>query len=1310
MNKSRAQNIILSSGKFNTEREYWLNKLSGNISGVSFPYDFCRSISEEVKRAKKPFTISEDVAATLHYLSNNSNKRLFMVLQTVMKILLFRYTSEKDLLVVSPIDNQEDAGEYLNTILILRDWISGELSFKDLLMEIRSTVLDARTNQNYPYNIILQDLNLVKEELLKVGIVFENFQDSNVLEEINLDLIFGFKEENGIIRGYIDYNVGLYQDETIEQIINHFLRLLKNATQNKDMRISELELLSDAERTQLVVGFNQTEKDYPQQKTIHQLFEEQVERTPENYAIVFENNKLSYRELNEKANQFANLLVKMGVGPEDLVGIMFEPSIEILIGILAVLKAGGAYLPIDALYPADRVKFMLEDSKVEILLTMSNLENRVPDKFVNTAGKVLNLDCADLYLREDSKNLERSISSKNLAYVIYTSGSTGQPKGVLVEHRSVVNLSHWQILSADISSEDRISKYVSFSFDASVVEIFSCILAGASLVMVPDEVKYESEKLGQWFMDNNITITYLPTNISEILAQNLPNLNLRYLITGGDRLKRFFDTDYTIVNNYGPTENTVTSTAYLLQRACEETEYNIPPIGKPITNTQVYILDEYLNPVPQNVVGEIYLAGAGLSRGYLNRPEMNAERFLQNPFIAGTRMYKTGDLGRWLKDGNIEFVGRSDNQVMIRGFRIEIGEIETSLFKHAAIKAAVVVPMKDDEGNMTLISYLVADQQLKISELREYLLKSLPEYMIPAQFCFIAEIPLTQNGKVDLKALPKIEDDILSDREYIAPRNEIERTLAKIWAEILKLKRVGIYDNFFELGGHSIKATKVIARIYKELGVQLSVRHFFQTPTIAEIAEKIKRAEHSVYKEIESQTKREYYPLSHAQNRLWILDQLSEGMLAYNMPAAFILKGKLILDAFRQAFLTVVDRHEILRTRFSQIGGDPVQIVEDHFDFNLEYSDASESDFNGDIKEYVQNQLKIPFDLTKPGLIRASLVKINQDEHILISNMHHIISDGLSTNILISELAVLYNAFTKKELNPLHPLKIQYRDYAIWQNKALENGSLKGQEEYWLEKLQGDLSLLHLLYDEVNTDNHNLNGGSEEIEISDEMLKKLRQIALNADATLYMMIIAALKILIYKLTNKTDIIIGTSIAGRNHEQLENLIGFFVNTLVLRTDLAGDPDFTELLNRVKETTIGAYENQDYPYDGLVEKVLHQDGQADATNELFTIMINYLPESEDETVELNGLQVINLDHAVEEAKFDLSFYVLEMEESLTIRVTYNTTLFTPISVQKMLKYFQNILNTICEEPKIQLSNISLFTAEDYSSFLDDFNEEL
>lgn len=1036
---------------------------------------------------------------------------------------------------------------------------------------------------------------------------------------------------------------------------------------------------------------------------IHHLFEEQVKQRPQATAVVFESQQLTYDQLNRYSNQVAHYLQNKGVKPDNLIGIFLDRSLNMLVGILGILKSGAAYVPIDPVLPKERIAFMLEDTQVSLILTNRNLLQYLP----NYDRDVVFLDEWNTFLNESEENPISEVTSENLAYIIYTSGSTGRPKGVMIQHCGVDNMVRAQFKFFNVRKESRILQFYSFAFDASVFETFMALLTGATLIIETRDTLMQGPALADLLREKRITSIQFPPSVLELLpSENLPDLEI--VMVGGevyspDLVKRW-SVGHRLFNVYGPTESTVWTTVY--ERIDEQPKL---PIGKPIPNMEIYILDENLQNVPVGQPGEICIGGVGLARGYLNRPELTKEKFIANPFSkeVATRLYKTGDIGKYLSDGNIEFLGRIDHQVKIRGFRIELDEIERILQSYSAIKEAVVVVRDHQSGDKQIVAYLVPkSEKVKIREVRSFLTEKLPNYMIPSVFVTLDALPRTPNDKVDRNALPPPDNYRREiDQDLVVPRTTTEKVLENIWSEVLQISPVGIEDNFIELGGHSIDATRIVSQIRKIFGLEIPLSRFFKTANLRELAQSVESqllngsvkstGDASV---IFQRPELEKIPLSGAQKRLWLIDQQEPGCTAYNIPFAYQIKGELDIKALEQSLQAVINRHEILRTTFVMGIDEPVQMVKPDFTFklpvikleNLPLEEQEEAK-----KRIIAQEAQYSFELSKDDLIRCLLICLNQNEHILLLNLHHIVFDGWSVGIFSRELSTLYQANSSGESTSLRELPLQYADFAYWQYQQIQSKQLSNQLDYWQKQLGGKLPVLELPPDYPRPPIRTSTGERHRFKLSPSLSTRLKALAQYRSVTLFMLFLSAFNVLLYRYTGQEELLVGTASANRNRPEIENLVGFFVNTLVLRTDLSGNPSFLELLNRVNQVTLAAYDNQELPFEKIVETINPERNPSHTP--LFQVMF-VLQNAALLSLEISGLDTKIFDIHNGTSKFDLQLELLEEQDSLSGWFEYNKDLFSAATIKRMVGHFVTLLEGIVGCPEQPIADLPLLTASE------------
>ncbi|MGD9899867.1 MAG: amino acid adenylation domain-containing protein [Calditrichaceae bacterium] len=1037
-----------------------------------------------------------------------------------------------------------------------------------------------------------------------------------------------------------------------------------------------------------------------------------MKNAPEKLAVVFENEKLTYDELNQKANQAARFLTKKGVSAETLVGICMDKSPRMIIAILGILKAGGAYVPIDPGYPAERINYMIKDSGLTILITD---QTPFPGTDINNLSIIdLEKDIAKIPV----DNPESTLLPFNLAYIIYTSGSTGQPKGVLLQHQGLCNFVQAMRNRLSIDENSNILQFSSLSFDASVAEIFIALLSGATLFLAKKEVFLSPETLDEFAEKHKITFATLPPSLlSSVPSDKLRTL--RTLVSVGDSCswdlaKRWY-TGHSFINGYGPTEVTVGSALFDVNDL--DADSKTVPIGKPLDNTILYILDQSMNPAPIGSTGEIFLGGPGIARGYQNRADLTAAKFLPDPFDGnpGGRLYRTGDLGRFLSDGNIEFMGRVDFQVKLRGFRVELEEIESALKQIESVNDAAVVIRDDIEGNKRIAAYIVPENpdKFSVSELREKLKTWLAEFMIPSVFVQMDKFPLNSSGKIDRKVLPDPEkSDFIESGSYVAPANQNEEILAGIFADILGLEKVGRTNSFFELGGHSLMATQAVSRIRDAFKTEIPLRTLFEYPVISDLAEKItgislKSGTNSAPPLVPTE-RTAGIPLSFAQQRLWFLDQLEPGNIFYNIPSTLILKGTLDLAALEKSVQTIISRHESLRTIFKTIDGKPEQIILPKNDFKLKMVDLSSINEPGKSKQagdLATKEAKKPFDLTSGPLFGMLIIKLSDESHLAVFTLHHIIADGWSVSLLIDEIAACYEAYTSGREPSLSDLPVQYADFATWQQTWLKDDVLEQQITYWKKKLSGSPPLLELPVDRPRPAVQTFNGATETIEISPDLTKQLIELSRRENCTLFMTLLAAFQTLLHRYSRQNTILVGSPIANRTRPEIERLIGFFVNTLVFRADFDDNPDFPELMRQIRETALGAYSHQDLPFEKLVEELHPSRDMSHSPLFQVAFVMQNLPAS---SIELSDLIITPYETETITSKYDITLTMIEGEDGLLGIMEYNTDLFNAETIKNMLDHFKTLLSGISMDPSQPVGLLPLLTGKKMLQITEKWNQ--
>ncbi|MBT2510508.1 non-ribosomal peptide synthase/polyketide synthase [Streptomyces sp. ISL-98] len=1314
--------------------DFWRTALAGLPEELALPADRPRPATPGHEGAALPVSVDAGLHRALVALAGDRRATLHMVLQAGLAALLSRLGAGTDIPVGSPVAGRTDealddlVGFFVNT-LVLRTDTSGNPGFGELVDRVRAADLAAYAHQDLPFERLVEVLNPARvagrQPLVQILLALQNTPASGMaLPGLDVahhgvhpggskfDLSLSLTETRDAdgspagLEGFVEFSTDLFDEDTVERLMSRLLRLLTAAAAAPEQRIGDLDLLTAAEHSQLTAGVNDTRADLPA-RTIPELFEERAALAPEAPAVVFEDTTLTYGELNERANRLARLLVRRGIGPEDTVALMLPRSAELPVAVLAVLKAGAAYLPVDPAYPADRIAYMLGDAAPALTLTTDASAAGLPSGIAClTPGStdVSGLPAHDVTDAERRGPLLRS----HPAYVIYTSGSTGRPKGVVVTHTGVAGLlatrELWQLAPGD-----RVLQFASFSFDAAFWELSMALLSGATLVLAPADRLRPGAPLVELAAEQRITHTLLPPSVLDVLAPgDLPSV--RTLLVGGEassgELVARWSAGRTMLNAYGPTEITVCAT---LSGPLSGTAR--PSIGSPVPNMRAYVLDAWLRPVPAGVAGELYLAGDGVARGYLGRAGLTAERFVACPFgEPGERMYRTGDLVRRNAAGELEYLGRADEQVKIRGLRVELGEIESALTAQDAVAQAAVVVREDRPGDKRLVGYVVpADpaQGVDAAELRAYAGELLPEYMIPAALVTLDALPLTPNGKLDRRALPA--PDFTTAEAGRAPRTPREEVLCGLFAEVLGVDQVGIDDSFFDLGGHSLLATRLVSRVRTVLGIELPLAALFETPTVAGLAA-LATEEAARPALVRRPERPEAVPLSFAQRRLWFLNRLEGSSALYNMPVVLRLRGDLDHDALSAALNDVVGRHESLRTVFPEIDGEARQSVLDAWDVPLPVTETDERELPGLLRAAAREG----FDLSAELPLRAALFRLGKSEHVLALLLHHIAGDGWSMGPLARDLGTAYTARLDGTAPAWEPLPVQYADYALWQRQLLGDEDASGtlahaQLDYWQNALAGLPEELDLPTDRPRPSVASHVGGRVGVDWDAELHQRISEFARESSSSVFMVVQAALAALLNRLGAGDDIPIGSPIAGRTDEALDHLIGFFTNTLVLRTDVSGQPTFRELVTRVRSTDLDAYAHQDVPFERLVELV--NPTRSRARHPLFQVLLAFqnTPEAD---LELPGLSfgIEPADAGV--AKFDLSFNVQERHGDqgpggIAGTLEYNGDLFDHGTAAALAARLERVLRAFLTDPDAPVGRIDLLDEGERHRVLTEWN---
>jgi tyrocidine synthetase-3 len=1279
---------------------YWTELFAGELPVLNLATDYPRQAVQSFEGGLVTFQADTPTVEGLRAICRDCGATMHMILLAAYTVLLSKYAGQEDIIVGTPVVGRNEpslervVGMFVNT-LAMRNQPRGELTFREFLRLVRSNALDAYANQEYQFEELVDklmlDRNLSRNPLFDT--VFASLDEGSEKFEIDgltvkrlnfewkiskFDLTLLAAEGEERLDFELEYCAKLFRKDTMERLSLHYRNILEQIVHHPDRKIADLDPLTEEERREILIGFNPSASGYPAQRSIHEIFEEQVDKNPDNVAVVYGNLSLSYLEINGRANQVARALVSKGVAREEVVGIIAGPSLEMIVGILAILKAGCAFLPIDPDCPEDRVRTMLKDSGAQIVLEAGGA------KWRDASRLVLDLGDPGLYGGDDS-NLAHAVYGRDLAYVIYTSGTTGAPKGVMIEHHSVNNLCAWHINTFGVTAADRATKYALFSFDASVWEIFPYLQAGAALHVIKEAMRLDLPRLNRYFEEKGITICFLPTQVCELFME-LDNKSLRTLLTGGDRLRRLRPKSYQVVNNYGPTEDTVVATSCTVR--IEEERI---PIGKPVANTRVYLLGKANEVVPIGAPGELCIAGVGLARGYLNDALRTAEKFAADPFVPGERMYRTGDVAKWLPDGSLEFIGRTDNQVKIRGCRTELREIEGAILAHEAVQDAVVVPREDKENNKFLCAYIVWREAAQLAELRAHLARHLPDYMVPAFLLTVDAIPLNPRGKIDTTRLPNPEASLGVGQGYVAPRSDTEKRLAEIWRSVLDRKKIGIHDRFFEIGGDSLRATIMLAKANREFDASVPLGAVFDNQSLALLArcfENVTKHESMVLQAAES---RVHYSVTPTQALLYALCSSRKGV-EYNLPTAFELHGDLDVPRLENAFRQLIHRHETLRTSFRTVGGQPRQWVSPRVDFAISVLEGCGED---EIEEVARDFIR-PFDLGVAPLLRAALVPLGPGRQVLLMDMHHLVSDGTSMGILFEEMAALYAGEELPEPG------VTFKDFAEWIGEHLQSEPFREKEKYWLSVLEDPPPLPRLDTDFPRPQNFSSAGTRITFETEPWVQSALKTFCAEHEVTLFMALLAAYGVLLSKYSRQEDIIVAVPTAGRYIAEVQKVVGMFVSTHLVRSRPQSRLRFDQYLAQVRTAVRGALECQEYQLWGMMLGHMLRSGGQPLFNTVFVVQ-----DQSFSALEMPGLTVREMDVGYPVAKFDLALGAVETDGKLEFEMEYNTDLFRRSTAKRLAANYLQVLKQVITEPGRELGQIEVLTKPEKERILCGFN---
>ncbi|WP_338264420.1 non-ribosomal peptide synthase/polyketide synthase [Corallococcus caeni] len=1324
---ARWQRESFQADELEDQLTWWRQELAGAPSVLDLPTDKPRPPVQTFEGANFELLLPQSLHGALQRLGQREGATLFMTLLAGFQALLARYSGQDDVVVGSPISgrNRREVegliGFFVNTLALRAD-VSGSRSFRQLLRGVRERCLGAFAHQDLPFEQLVDALkpprDLSRTPLVQTmfvlqraatplslpGLAVEDFPFQSGVSRFDL-MLFMRQTPHGLV-AYWEYNTSLFEEATVARMAGHYVRLLEAVTSNPEQPLADLPLLSREEREQVLVAWNSREERLPASGLIHVMVEAQAARTPEAVAVMNGTESLTYAQLDARANQLAHHLIALGVTPGSSVGLCLErSSLDMPVAVLATLKAGAAYVPLDPNYPAERLALMVEDTRAPVVLAHEGFVHALPP---DTSARIVTMEteAASITSRPTSSP-DVTLSPEAVCYVVFTSGSTGRPKGIAMSHRGIGNMLAWQLKRA-VRAEATTLQFASLNFDVSFQEIFGTWCIGGRLLLSTADLRRDPQALLRYLTQHRVERLFLPfvalQSLSEAArtATELPPLN--EVITAGEQLQvppalvSFFKRlpGCVLENQYGPSETHAVSA----WRASgpPSTWPALPPVGTPLPSVQAYVLDPRREPCPIGVPGEVYVGGDGLAHGYHGRPDLTAERFVPSPFgsTPGARLYRTGDKARWLADGQLEFLGRLDGQVKLRGFRVELGEVESALRALPDVRDVAAVVREDTPGFKRLVAYVVQPEATFSPEaLRQALARRLPEYMVPSALVRMDALPLSPSGKVNRNGLPVPPEEAASEVGFQAPMSAVERVIADIWASLLVVPRVGLQDHFFELGGHSLLATQVVSRLREAFQVDLSLRVVFEAPTVAQLAARLEEQLHGANRRpvppLVPQLRGELVPQSFSQQRLWFVSQLDTSAHAYNLPLITRLRGRLDTHALEDALNALIQRHEVLRTTFDEVDGQPVQRIGPAWKLTLKRADV---DPGLPLQRQVEAEAHVPFDLRRGPLFRATLLRVAEEDQVLVLNFHHSVFDGWSIAVLQRELDALYVARLQGTEAALPPMTLQYADHALWQRAWLQGDVLEEQVAWWREQLAGAPSVLDLPTDKPRPPVQTFQGAYFQVPLPDALTRALVAMGQREGTTLFMTLLAGFQALLARYSGQDDIVVGSPISGRNRREVEGLIGFFVNTLALRADVTGSRSFRHLLRGVRESCLGAFAHQDLPFEQLVDalKPPRDLSRAPLVQSLFVLQQAAVPFS------LPGLHADDVPFQTGVSRFDLMLFVRESEQGLTAFWEFNTALLEEATVGRMAGHYVRLLEGAVRHPEQPLAALPLLSDEE------------
>nr|AHJ59492.1 nonribosomal peptide synthase subunit [Bacillus pumilus] len=1299
---------------FQKEEAFWLQEFSGDLPALQLLTDYQRPAVQSFAGDRVIKEIGETLKGQLQELAAKHHTTMYTVLLSAYYTLLAKYTGQKEFVVGTPAagrvhaDLDDMIGMFVQT-LALRSEVDSNATMSQLIEQVKEKTMHAFEHQQYPFERLLEKLNVPRDfsrhplfdtvfTLMPDHGSAQHIGDMQVeIEETNFhiakfDLTLQAMESDQGLSFVLDYSTALFKRSTAEQMLHHYMYLLEQMVQAPEEAIRSYRLLTEQEAEAQLNLWNPLPSPYPAEETIVTQFEAQVQAHGHRPALQCEGVILSYQELNDRVNQLAHYLREHGFERGMKAALFFERSNEMVLSVLAVLKSGGVYVPIDPDFPDERVKHFLTDSGAQFLLTHQVLRQR--SVLASFEGTIIETEDQAIDQQSDS-NIKIRLSPEDLANLTYTSGTTGKPKGNMVTHRNILRTVRQSNYLA-IHQEDTVMSLSNYVFDAFMFDVFGALLNGAKLIVLPKDHILNMNELSGAIEKEKVSILMITTALFHLLIDMKKDSlkNIRKVLFGGERasvphVMAALETvgEGKLVHMYGPSESTIFTTYYPVNHI-EEQALSIP-IGKPVSQTAVYIVDEFGHVQPPGVAGELCVSGDGLVKGYYGQPELTSEKFVKNPFRPGEVMYKTGDLARWLSNGEIEFIGRIDHQVKIRGQRIELGEIEHQLLRHPQLKEAVVIAAPND----TLCAYFTAEGSVSLTDLREQAGRELPVYMMPSFFLQLDELPLTNNGKVDRRALPVPDLSEQGVNEYTPPQTETERLVARIWEEILEVPRIGRHDHFFECGGHSLRGMKMLNKLYEEMHVELTLKSLFESPTLEAFAFVVDQADQTEFKRVEVAEEAAYYPVTSAQKRLFVLEKMTDAEQSYHMPVALKLKGAFDEKRFKKAIEQLVQRHEAFRTSFDFVQNEPVQRIEPNISVPIETIEG-----NGrDIQELMNDFIR-PFDIEKAPLLRVGLVSASVNVHYLLIDMHHIISDGASVGILIEELSALYRG------DKLEELPVQYKDYAVWSKSETFAAQIEAEEAFWLKQLEGELPVLALPEDLPRPKVQTFAGDRVSFTINGPLKAKLDELVRALNSTTYTVLLTCYSTLLSKLSRQEDIIIGSPIVGRTHPDIQSVIGMFVNTLALRTKPAGHLTAAEFASNVHQLVLEANEHQLYPFEELVDQV--QTVRDTSRHPIFDVVFS-MENADIRDLTMDGLHIVPEPFEENIAKFDLTLTGNESVDHIELVFDFNTSIFQQSSIEKWKEFFLHLLEQMVSAPDQSLDQMQLLSPKQQQKLLNEWS---